>query len=258
MILLKRDDIKNLNIPVNYNLFNASNYKAPKIYSEMKAVLVDFNRIFPSVQDFIVSKEAKYRDILVKHLSVQEEMYIKNILKEDTDKVINDAIICKSIRVFLVDANFDFKLLFYDTLEYNIISIFIGNKFYEDDSNHVKLIHEIVTNLLDKILRLYNIPIESNHKYDYLVIKDFYNPSNVEFVFQYYRFLLWAIINNTGKTVDFKYLQDHMLYYKAHLAFSNKSMQVLWDMVEDDLLGNVSDHAFKNVLISIHGVELEG
>ena len=223
-----------------------------------KSVFVEFNRIFPSVQDFIISKEAKYRDILIKHLSVQEEMYIKNVLKLDVDQVTKDAIICKNMRVFLVDSDFDFRLLFYDTIEHSIISIFIGNKFYENDCNHVKLIHEIVTNLLDKILRSNNINIESNQKYDYLVIKDFYNPSNVEFVFQYYRFLLSAIINNTNKTVDFKYLQDHISYYKSFLAFSDKSMKVLWDMVEDDLLGNVSDHTFKKVLISIHGIELEG
>lgn len=257
MIILKRDDIKDLNIPVNYNLFTAINCKAPKIYSEMKSILVDFNRVFPSVQDFIVSREAKYRDILVKHLSVQEEMYIKNVLKADVEQVTNDAIICKSMRVFLVDADFDFKLLFYDTMEYDVISIFIGSRFYEDDANHVKLIHEIVMNLLDKILRLYNVNIESNQLYDYIVIKDFYNPTNVEFVFQYYRFLLWAIINNTNKTVDFNYLQVHIPYYTKFLAFSDKSMQVLWDMIEDELLGNVSDHVFKDVLISIHRVELE-
>lgn len=257
MIILKRDDIKDLAVPVNYNLFTAINCRAPKIYSEMKNILVDFNRIFPSVQDFIVSGEAKYRDILVKHLSVQEEMYIKNVLKADVEQVTNDAIICKSMRVFLVDGDFDFKLLFYDTMEYDIISIFIGNKFYDDDANHIKLIHEIVTNLLDKILRLYNVNIESNQLYDYLVIKDFYNPSNIEFVFQYYRFLLWSIASNTNKSVNFKYLQDHILYYKHHLAFSDKSMQVLWDMVEDDLMGNVSDYTFKNILILIHGIELE-
>lgn len=257
MIIMKRDNFINNWSPHGCsNVFSVTNCKSPKIFSEMKSVILEFNRNFPTVQKFISSKESSYRDIPIKCLSIQEEMYVKNILKSNVDKVTKNAIICKNIRVFLTNDNFDFRVLFYDTIDTNIISIFIGNNFYINENNHLKLIHEIVVNILDKILKMNNINSEFLGGREYLIIKDLYNPSNVEFVFQYYRFLLLAIVSNTNSKVDFEYLKKYVYYYSSLLLFSNESMKIIWNLVNDEISGNDSDYDFRKALITIHENEV--
>ena len=170
-------------------------------------------------------------DVKIKVLSFEEALFIRNnIGLSDTEYVLDKGICVNNTRVFVLnDIDTDYKIINYKHEEKELISIFIGSKFYEDEFNFVRLIYDLSKIFIDNNIKKIGVPfnrIDSNE--EVIVLNSNYNPSDAIFLTMYYIGIFKCIIRNTNNSI----VSNFNIIYKnkrpKYCIISREIMQKIW------------------------------
>lgn len=199
---------------------NPNNIKACNINKScteaFKYALSEFNEIWPRIRNFIIDGQVTYKDIKITALSIEEDMYLKSLLDLPIEtkeiKNVNGYIIGK-IRFFTVeDLNRDYQILTFNRDNIRLISVFLGNQFYDEDNyNIIKFMYDLAEILIEtKLYGFCNIESSvycTSSPNNIIVLNDIITPSDVKFIIQYYYTLFNCITSNSA--CDYNYIYEN-------------------------------------------------
>lgn len=209
--------LTNTQYEVYLNPNNIKIYSINKTCTQaFKQALSEFNEIWNRVKNFITDGKVTYKDTKITVLSIEEDIYLKSLLYLPLEtkeiKNVNGYIIGK-IRFFTVeDLNRDYQILTFNRDNVRLISVFLGNQFYDQDNyNIIKLMYDLAEIFIEtKLYGLYGIESSvycTSSPNNVIVLNDIITPSDVKFIVQYYYTLFKCITDNS--ICDYKYIYEN-------------------------------------------------
>lgn len=267
---------RNININKTPTIFNDSNIKNPDIINSLRYINDTFSSLWLPLEKYISAGEASYRDTPTKYLTLEEAIILESDLKYKGDKghIIDKGICIKNkIRVFVAkDLDINYHIIDYtyknnyDNSNMNMISIFIGSKFYEDEYNYLRLIYSLSSCLIKIKLQELGVPFNkilnngkiidtvvlnrTSYEYNYGQ-----NVSDAIFVAEYYTSLFVNIINSTNNNIISNYKDICDKLYDINIAedsYNFKTLEEIWNYAFHVCSNEETDTEFNSICSRIY------
>ena len=212
-------------------LFEQTNYLNQELDKTIDSAVESFEYYYRCIENFIVTKEPRYRDVRTKVLSFEEALFVRNIIGiKDTEYVLDKGICVNNVRVFVLnDIDINYKIINYKHDDKDLISIFIGSKFYEDEYNFIRFIYDLAELFININIRKLGIPFNRiNKEEDVIVLNSNSTPSDAIFVTLYYSGIFKSVIRNTNNSIVSNFDVIYQKERPKYCIVSKKIMQKIW------------------------------